>query len=42
MNQKKPLHKDIGGILMRNNVTVLFIVLCIAAFFSSGTSLTFL
>ena len=42
MNRKKPLHKDIGGILMRNNVTVLFVVLCLAAFFSSGISLTYL
>lgn len=38
----KPLRKDLGGFLMRNNVTLLFVVLCVGAFLASGTSLTYL
>ena len=42
MNPDNSLQKGMGGFLKQNNVTLLFVVLCIIAFFTSGTSLTYL
>jgi len=42
MKQNDFLLKNAGGFLVKNNVTLLFVILCVAAFFTSGTSLTYL
>lgn len=42
MNKGQLLKSRTKSALQKNNVTILFVVLCIAAFFVSGTSLTFL
>lgn len=43
MSNDNPLRKgDIGGFISRNNVTLMFILLCVAAYFVSGVGLDFL
>ena len=42
MSEKNQTYKNIREFFVRNNVTILFVVLSTLAFFASGTSLTFL
>ena len=42
MSQDNPLRKRAGSFLADNNVTVLFVIMCVAAYFVSGQTLTFL
>ncbi len=37
-----PLNKNIKNFFVKNNVTVLFVALCVGCYFASGTTLTFL
>ncbi|MDL2323596.1 ABC transporter permease [Ruminococcaceae bacterium OttesenSCG-928-A16] len=39
---KNPLRENVGGFFARNNVTILFIVLCIGSYIASGTSMSYL
>ncbi|MDL2235217.1 hypothetical protein LJC07_03560 [Christensenellaceae bacterium OttesenSCG-928-L17] len=42
MKKNNSSMKAVGGFLAKNNVTILFIILCIFAYLASGTTLTFL
>ncbi len=37
-----PLQNSVKSFIQKNNVTILFVVLCVGCFFASGTTLTFL